>query len=528
MPAFKLTPTEDEHLYSLISAYLAVLGSNERRALLRQAFGRTTGRLHIMFPNRIRHFAETDFAPFDDAGRIVEEMTPLPYFQRFVADDVRQGLLDGMLDEGGTEGGATFPVRLVQAPGPRHVRFCPRCAEESLATRTVAPWRRVHQMPGVVVCPDHEVALSASGIRTDRMRKLAPGPSSACGFQPIQTGIPAPMAYSLARNTAWLLRNPGPSLSAPALGSTVARMLSDAGWPPGSRGVQARTRDAFERMLDEVNDDDDRRELGLTGRPGHKQNWIARLWEARSETVLHPIRYLLFLAFVQRDVRDLVGIAETVARQPFPEIDVRHTVPREATLARNKARFAAFVADNPRASRTELRLLDPSLHVYLSRTDPEWLKTAMPSDRRALGLKQDRGNKDAETADKVAQAVARLLAAPGRPEPTTLTSIAKSARINVSLISGNERYPLASTAAAAAVDDVVSYRRRRLEWGLDQLLRERARPSWRTLRRQAGVPHDWLQSDLEYTASLMRRWEKSYANDVNSRADVDDADASDF
>ncbi len=268
----------------------------------------------MLFPDQLGWFAASHLSPFDDPARVVQELTPYPYFQRFLGEEDRDKLLGGMIEARGPHDRMIVPVELRQAAPPRRLRMCPACAADSLASRPTASWRRVHQLPGVFVCPDHERDLYDGGIRTDRMEWLEPGPTYPLWIRPVRVTVPPEMARSLARNTAWLLRNPGPSLCAAALGEAVAQMLGDAGWTPEPDGTHGAAREAFERMLDEVRDYETRRELGLHDPSGRRYRWTAELFDLEAGTFLHPVRYLLLLAFLQRDVQDLTVVSEAIAR----------------------------------------------------------------------------------------------------------------------------------------------------------------------------------------------------------------------
>ena len=319
MPAFSLSPTEDEHVYSLVAAYRAVLGLRYGVDLFREAFGSTTGAKEMLFPDNLGRFAASYMAPYRDVARVVQELTPYPYFQRFLAREERDKLFDGMVARREPLDIMIVPVELRQAAPPRRLRMCPTCAADSLTSRPVASWRRVHQLPGVFVCPDHDRRLCASEIQTDHMEWLELGPRFPMWIHPIWTTIPPEMARSLARNTAWLLRNPGPSLDPRALGEAVSQMLGEAEWTPGPGGTQGAARDAFEHMLEEIRDKEARRELDLNDYPGRQPGWVAKLFNPKAETILHPVRYLLLMAFLRRDVRDLVAAAEAIAQQRYAE-----------------------------------------------------------------------------------------------------------------------------------------------------------------------------------------------------------------
>ncbi|MEW5756897.1 MAG: TniQ family protein [Pseudomonadota bacterium] len=44
------------------------------------------------------------------------------------------------------------------------MRFCPACSAEDVARYGETYWRRLHQIPGVVVCPEHQVVLHDTSV----------------------------------------------------------------------------------------------------------------------------------------------------------------------------------------------------------------------------------------------------------------------------------------------------------------------------------------------------------------------------
>lgn len=96
--------------------------------------------------------------------RIIDTLTLFPYFTAFeppalhevVRDAMRAGTSDGLHVRLGL---SAFRIRRNQC-----LRFCPECAVGMQSTHGELWWRRDHQLPGVLVCPEHACLLLDSTV----------------------------------------------------------------------------------------------------------------------------------------------------------------------------------------------------------------------------------------------------------------------------------------------------------------------------------------------------------------------------
>ena len=92
-------------------------------------------------------------AATDNADRMIDELTLLPYYTGFQPEGVsrrariamKSGQTDGLFDRLGM---AAFRVGRVT-----RLRFCPECLREMQARYGETYWRRDRQLPGVLLCP---------------------------------------------------------------------------------------------------------------------------------------------------------------------------------------------------------------------------------------------------------------------------------------------------------------------------------------------------------------------------------------
>ena len=48
----------------------------------------------------------------------------------------------------------------------KYLRFCPECIKEDIKHNREAYWHRIHQVPKVLICPEHKIPIQNSTVRT--------------------------------------------------------------------------------------------------------------------------------------------------------------------------------------------------------------------------------------------------------------------------------------------------------------------------------------------------------------------------
>jgi hypothetical protein len=146
------------------------------------------------------------------SSRLIQEHTTLPYYAHFIAADRLSRIVDRM-SRGGK--GARVPAMLGagsgRVPPPTHLRFCLACAAEDVARCGEGLWRRVHQLPGVFACPDHDTPLQRGPVRQRNLVGVfAYHPLrdwlSGDAVEEVQPEAPAGRLLWLAEQSQWLLR----------------------------------------------------------------------------------------------------------------------------------------------------------------------------------------------------------------------------------------------------------------------------------------------------------------------------------
>ncbi|MGE5649285.1 TnsD family Tn7-like transposition protein [Noviherbaspirillum sp. UKPF54] len=167
-PGSPLIP--DETIYGALSRHHVLRGHAWGTDTLYEMMGTRTRSTGTAFPSNLPLLVKRLNFLGDDIEALIREHTCLPYFQPFYSckryDSVFQKIKSG--------NAATSKISLgmlaSRIGAADWLRYCPACASEDLETIGITTWYRVHQLPGVLLCPYHAIALSQNGDLACRIR----------------------------------------------------------------------------------------------------------------------------------------------------------------------------------------------------------------------------------------------------------------------------------------------------------------------------------------------------------------------
>ena len=158
-------PRYDETLYSAFARASMYLGAPPRSRLHDALFGVDISVFDDL-PVGIRRVVESGaFGPADLDGA-VHEWTLFPYYAHFAPIERAREAIRRM------EGEGQWPHEPLGCgtAAPARLRFCQSCRTDMLEQRADAWWRRTHQLPSSLLCPDHGETLMESMVTRDRRR----------------------------------------------------------------------------------------------------------------------------------------------------------------------------------------------------------------------------------------------------------------------------------------------------------------------------------------------------------------------
>lgn len=162
------TPYPDETLYSVICRYDLLTGRNSFRGTSEDLFGRRSnlnseipqciGSLEKCIPKKTGLFAEY----------FIQNTTMYPYFKPFISKERDAIFREYMTAEVGSGRSKYFSLGIgkLRYPKNTHLKFCSECWSEDTKKYGEPYWHRIHQLPGVLVCPIHKRVLMNSPVFT--------------------------------------------------------------------------------------------------------------------------------------------------------------------------------------------------------------------------------------------------------------------------------------------------------------------------------------------------------------------------
>ena len=169
----------DELLYSAMARISTYLGSPPRGRLHGALFDVEVPVFDSDLPVGLGAVVRSGlFGPADLQGA-ADEWTLFRYYTHYVAPARAKAVLSAMAGRG------RWPFEPLGGPSPTlppvdRLRFCLECREDMLERHSDLWWRRTHQLPSTMVCPDHGSALRLSSVTRERRR---------AGYEPSTLGV---------------------------------------------------------------------------------------------------------------------------------------------------------------------------------------------------------------------------------------------------------------------------------------------------------------------------------------------------
>lgn len=205
----------DELLYSVLARWLRHQGAVGMTHPLKHLFGRRFACASLDVPGWIGHLAavlpqERGFT----ADGLIDQLTLFPYYTTYVPAPLRSACRLAMCS--GTISGwhMRLGITAFRISRARGLRFCSLCLQEMQLHYGEPYWKRSHQLPGVLLCPEHGCALQHSALNLDdrgRFEYVAASDlecSPNCPHVQLPGGRGAEILWEIARRSAELLVNP--------------------------------------------------------------------------------------------------------------------------------------------------------------------------------------------------------------------------------------------------------------------------------------------------------------------------------
>jgi hypothetical protein len=160
-------PYPDELLYSLCARYSDRVRYPDHRMVMVELFGSPKVTVAIDLPSHLGHLgAFLSPHSYYTLDNLINNHTLLPYLKHFFDCTSLERIRAGML--GTARQIVHYRSRFMKprTTSSAYLRSCPVCIEEDINVFGSSYWHRIHQVPGVEVCPTHALFLEKSNVKT--------------------------------------------------------------------------------------------------------------------------------------------------------------------------------------------------------------------------------------------------------------------------------------------------------------------------------------------------------------------------
>jgi hypothetical protein len=165
MVSFFPKPYPDELLYSVISRYHIRSGNISPKITLQELFNCQTTIATADLPSNLNALIENiEFVSNYRVEDLIYKHTLYPFYNVFMPPDRANQIKESMVAKTGGDIHTRTGIMASSVNTPKYFRFCPKCIEEDLQNYGELYWHRLHQIPGVLVCPAHGEILQHSTI----------------------------------------------------------------------------------------------------------------------------------------------------------------------------------------------------------------------------------------------------------------------------------------------------------------------------------------------------------------------------
>jgi hypothetical protein len=490
-------PYPGELFYSMCARFSERMQYRYPGSVMIELFGTARAWSTIDPPRRLHHLVAALPPGYPcTVDKWIDEHTLLPFYSPFVQPDRFARLREPKAS--GSPGRAPFIISR-HPPMPDRLRFCPLCVQEDRRQFGECYWHRLHQAPGIYVCPVHKTFLESSDVGAHTIREFIPAESctlQSIQLRPLDLLNPGQRAMlEMACDAAWLLDQGCLASNLETVQNQYINLLIKRGFATSDGRIYD-----LNNFLQAFNVCYPLEILTLLRcEPGEARRWHWLFGLLRKGQGQPPARHLLLIHFLGHTAETFFNLPAECqySARPCPQLNLasqpRKEQPADPQICdKYRALWLSAMKDNPTAGRGKLARMLPRVYLWLWSYDREWLNSHKPSCQRRggapAGPRLDWKERDTQLAEQVRQSAQRLLNLPGRPVRLTKSAIGRDiGRVELVQKSKLIKLPLTAQALSEVTESYEAFAVRRIQWATNQYHLEKVRPTRGQLPKRSGM-----------------------------------------
>jgi hypothetical protein len=291
-------PYPDELFYSICARFSERMQYPNKRSLVLELFGSTNAIACVSLPSHLDYFvAQMPPHCICESDQIIDEHTLLPFFAPFLPVERHHRLRQDMRSGNGPALHMRAGIMASRVPLPEWLRFCPQCVEEDRNRFSESYWHRIHQVPGIDICPLHHcrVKNSSARVRNARVRyEFITAEQALREILPESFERDKPyseLSFALAHDAWWLLSQRGLDSDLTSLQKRYQRRLAYLALASYRGRVQ---KDALLSQFKQMYTSDQLQALHCELDETIEDCWLIRLIH-KPDNAQHPLHHLLLM-----------------------------------------------------------------------------------------------------------------------------------------------------------------------------------------------------------------------------------------
>lgn len=307
-------PYPDELLYSVCARYCERVGYRNLLRPVQELFGESVRHVGLDIPGHLGHLVNV--LPRGHSLTVkdwIEKHTLFPFYRTFMPENRAIELEHDMAHETGPGVMRRAGLGKIRVPRPHCMRFCAQCVVDDRTQVGEPYWHRLHQIPGVLMCPTHGAFLEESNVPAwyrQSGRALVSAREAALRARALGAQTPrkgSQHLMNLAHDARWIL---GQSQLVPQPDQIRRRYVSvlidqNLAYPTGKIKRRRLTEEMRDFYADEILE---KLECSLTANTD--TSWLFRLLAPNlTDVVRPPVHHLLLIRFLGHTVESFFQLS---------------------------------------------------------------------------------------------------------------------------------------------------------------------------------------------------------------------------